>query len=161
MSAFRLVSLSLFRCGLLSRLRPIGRCARARPCRHSTYIHSTYYTTTPYQVHVYVVPSSRTLATGRRSLPLACGRSGACRRCRLTHQSQKRFRSVILSHSRGNHRIPRRKLGLGRSNNIPHFLLSVTGVTLTEVANANFFAGRLGRVLTRCRSTTRCCTRQL
>ena len=38
MSAFRLVSLSLFRCGLLSRLRPIGRCARARPCRHSTYI---------------------------------------------------------------------------------------------------------------------------
>ena len=30
--------LSLFRCGLLSRLRPIGRCARARPRRCSTYI---------------------------------------------------------------------------------------------------------------------------
>jgi hypothetical protein len=29
--------LSLFRCGLLSRLRPIGRRARARPRRHSTY----------------------------------------------------------------------------------------------------------------------------
>ena len=77
------------------------------------------------------------------------------------YQSQKRFRSVILSRSRGHHRIPRPKLGLGRSNNIPHFLLSVTDVTLTEVGAANFFAGRLRRPLARWCSTTRCCTRQL
>ena len=57
MSAFRLVSLSLFRCGLLSRLRPIGRRARVTPRTCSTY---------NYRTHAHVV-SSIALAARRRS----------------------------------------------------------------------------------------------
>jgi hypothetical protein len=54
------------------------------------------------------------------------------------YQSQKRFHSVILSRSRGHHRIQRRKLGLGRSNNNPHFLLSLQTLHSQKLARPTF-----------------------
>ena len=54
------------------------------------------------------------------------------------YQSQKRFHSVILSRSRGHHRIQRRKLGLGRSNNNPHFLLPLQTLHSQKLARPTF-----------------------
>ena len=65
-------------------------CPRSPSYIHSTYLHSTYH----HHIHVYVVPSPRALVTQRRSLLLACGRSGARRLCRLT---PPRFRLLALA----------------------------------------------------------------
>ena len=46
-----LMALALFRCGLLSHLRPIGRCARSRPCRRPA----------PYHMHDHTCTRPRTV----------------------------------------------------------------------------------------------------
>jgi hypothetical protein len=87
------MALSLFRCGLLSRLRPIGRCARARPCRHSTYIHSTYY----YHMHVHVVsrpPARSSPSAARYCSPAAASEPAASAASRPRALASRRLRFV-------------------------------------------------------------------
>ena len=54
------------------------------------------------------------------------------------YQSHKRFNSVILSRFRGHHRIQRQKLGLGRSNNIPHFGFRLQTLHSQKLARPTF-----------------------
>ena len=104
-----LVALALSQCGLLSRLRPIGRCAldttRLPDCIPLTHASRTQYT--PYTTHP--LPHRRTVRTrhpptaaslrcrrsrggGVRGPPLPPSSSRRCRRRRRLHRRRRRHR---------------------------------------------------------------------